>query len=50
MVVTAHQRRNFLSPFTYLISVVNSAMKAKCHVCRRDAHSVTDDITNVNGL
>ena len=32
------------------LSVVNSAMKAKCRVWRRDARSVTDDITNVKGL
>ena len=26
----------FVSPFTYLISAVNSAIKAKCLVCRGD--------------
>ena len=40
----------FVSPLTYLMSVVNSAMKDKCRVWRRDARSVTDDITNVKGL
>ena len=40
----------FVSPFTYLISVVNSAIKANCLVCRSDGRSVTDDITKVKGL
>ena len=35
----------FDSPFTYLISVVNSAIKAKCVVCCSDGRSVTDVIT-----
>ena len=35
----------FVSPFTYLIYVVNSAIKAKCLVCRNDGRSVTDVIT-----
>ena len=29
----------------YLISVVNSAIKANCLVCHSDGRSVTDDIT-----
>ena len=37
----------FVSPFTYLISVVNSGIKANCLVCRSDGRSVTDDITKV---
>ena len=40
----------FVSPLTYLISVVNSAMKANCLDCRSDGHSVTDDNTKVKGL
>ena len=40
----------FVSPFTYLISVVNSAIKAKCLVCRSDGRSVTNVIALVNGL
>ena len=40
----------FVSPFTYLISVVNSAIKANCLVCRSDGRLVTDDITKVKGL
>ena len=40
----------FVSPFTYLISVVNSAIKANCLVCRSDVRSVTDDITKGKGL
>ena len=40
----------FVSPFTYLISVVNSAMKANCLDCRSDGRSVTDDITKVKVL
>ena len=40
----------FVSPFTYLISVVNLAMKANCLDCRSDGRSVTDDITKVKGL
>ena len=40
----------FVSPFTYLMSVVNSAIKANCLVCRSDGRSVTDDITKVKGL
>ena len=40
----------FVSLFTYLISVVNSAMKANCLDCRSDGRSVTDDITKVKGL
>ena len=32
----------FVSPFTYLKSVVNSAIKTKCLVCRSDGRSVTD--------
>ena len=40
----------FVSPFTYLITVVNSAIKANCLVCRSDGRSVTDDITKVKGL
>ena len=40
----------FVSPFTYLMSVVNSAIKANCLVCRSDGRSVTADITNVKGL
>ena len=40
----------FVSPFTYLMAVVNSAIKANCLVCRSDGRSVTDDITKVNGL
>ena len=39
-----------VSPFTYLISVVNLAIKAKCLVCRSDGRSVTDVITKVKGL
>ena len=37
--------RKFVPPSTYLISVVNSAIKAKCLVCRIDGRSVTDVIT-----
>ena len=33
----------FVSPFTYHISVVNSAIKANCFVWRSDGRSVTDD-------
>ena len=40
----------FVSPFTYLISVVNSAIKAYCLVCRSDGHSETDDNAKVEGL
>ena len=40
----------FVSPFTYLMSVVNSAIKANRFVCRSDGRSVTDDITKVEGL
>ena len=40
----------FVSSFTYLMSVVNSVIKADCLVCRRDGRSVTDDITKVKGL
>ena len=41
----------FVSPqFTYLISVVNSAIKAKCLVWRNDGPSVNDVITYVKGL
>ena len=40
----------FVSPFTYLMSVVNSAKKANCLVCRSDGRSVTDVITKVKGL
>ena len=40
----------FVSPFTYLISVVNSAIKDNCLVWRSDGRSVTDDITKVKGL
>ena len=40
----------FVSPFTSLMSVVNSAIKANCFVCRSDGRSVTDDITRVEGL
>ena len=40
----------FVSPFTYLISVVNSAIKANCFVWYSDGRSVTDDITKVKGL
>ena len=35
----------FVPPFTYLIYVVNSAIKAKCLVCRSDGRLVTDVIT-----
>ena len=35
----------FVSPFTYLISVVNSAMEAKSLAWRSDGRSVTDVIT-----
>ena len=35
----------FVSPFTYLMSIVNSAIKANCLVCRSDGRSVTDVIT-----
>ena len=37
----------FVSSLTYLISVVNLAMKANCHDCRSDGRSVTDDITKL---
>ena len=40
----------FVSPFTYLMSVVNSAIKANCLVCHSDWRSVTDDITKFKGL
>ena len=40
----------FVSPFTYLMSVVNSAIKANSLVCRSDGRSVIDDITKVKGL
>ena len=40
----------FVSPLTYLISVVSSAIKANCFVCRSDGRSVTDVITKVKGL
>ena len=40
----------FVSPFTYLISVENSSIKANCLVCHSDGLSVTDDITKVKGL
>ena len=40
----------FVSPFTYLMSVVNSAIKVNCLDCRSDGRSLTDDITKVNGL
>ena len=40
----------FVSSFTYLISVVNSAIKANCLVCRGDGRSMTDDNTKVKGL
>ena len=40
----------FVSPFTYVMSVVNSAIKANCLVCRSDGRSVTDVITKVKGL
>ena len=40
----------FVSPFTYLISVVNSAIKAIRLVCCSDGRSMTDDITKVKGL
>ena len=40
----------FVSPFTYLMSVVNSAIKANSLVCRSDDRSVTDVITKVKGL
>ena len=40
----------FVSPFTNLMSVVNSAIKANCLVCRCAGRSVTDDITKVKGL
>ena len=40
----------FVSPFTYLLFVVNSAIKANCLVWRSDGRSVTDDITKVKGL
>ena len=42
--------KKFVSPFTYLMSVANSAIKAICLVCRSDGRSVTDDITKVKGL
>ena len=35
----------FVSPFTYLMSVVNSAIEANCLLCRSDGRSVTDVIT-----
>ena len=37
----------FVSPFTYLMSVVNLAIKANCLVYRSDGRSVTDIITKV---
>ena len=40
----------FVSPFTYLMFVVNLAIKAICLVCRSDGRSVTDDITKIKGL
>ena len=40
----------FVSPFMYLMFVVNSAMKANCLDCRSDGRSVTDDITKDKGL
>ena len=40
----------FVLPLKYLISVVNSAMKANCRDCRSDGRSVTDDITKGKGL
>ena len=40
----------FVSPFTYLMSVVNLANKANCLVCCSDERSVTDDITKVKGF
>ena len=40
----------FVSPFIYLMSVVNWALKANCLVCCSDGRSVTDDITKVKGL
>ena len=39
-----------VSPFTYLMFVLNSAIKANCFVCRSDGRSVTDDITKIKGL
>ena len=42
--------KKFVSPFTYLMAVVNSAIKANCLVCRGDERSVTDVITKVKGL
>ena len=40
----------FVSPFTYLMSVVSSAIKSNCLVCRSGGRSVTDVITKVKGL
>ena len=40
----------FVSPITYLMSIVNSAIKANCLVCRSDGRSVIDVIKKVKGL
>ena len=40
----------FVSPLTYLMSVVKSAIKANCLVCRSDGRSVTYVNMKVKGL